>query len=105
MEYKVVESKEIIWCEYDDRYILIVKEDDDVVGLNFMQGDELDIFKEKYNYVDEELTDFYNAVEPYLVHDGTSEVSRINAAIWQFFEFRNLRDNRKNNNKLNKELC
>jgi hypothetical protein len=41
-KYKVVESREIVWCEYDDRYVLIVKEDNDIVGLNFMQGDELD---------------------------------------------------------------
>ena len=100
MIYKVVESKEIVWCPNDDRYILIIKEDDDIVGLNFMQGDELDIFKKEFNYVDEELTDFYNAIEPYLA-DGV-QIDRINAAIWAFFEFRNLRDNRKDNNKLNK---
>ena len=101
MNYKVVESREIVWCDGDDRYILIVKEDDAIVGLNFMQGDELELFKEHYGYVDYDLTDYFNAVEPYLVHDGTSEIDRINAAIWSYFEYRNLRDEReyKNNNK------
>jgi hypothetical protein len=97
MEYKVVESSEIIWCNIDDRYILIIKEDDEIVGLNFMQGDELDIFKEKFNYVDAKLTDYYNAVASYL--SGASELDRINQAIWAYFEFRNLSDTRKYNNK------
>jgi hypothetical protein len=92
MEYKVVESREIVWCPSNDRYILIIKEDDDIVGLNFMQGDELDIFKENYNYVDEKLTDFYNAVSPYL--GGESELDRINQAIWAFHSYRVLRDER-----------
>ena len=97
MQYKVVESREIVWCPCDDRYILIIKEDDDIVGLNFMQGDELDIFKKEFNYVDAKLTDLYNAVAPYL--GGASELDRINQAIWAYFEFRNLSDTRKYNNK------
>ena len=88
MEYKVVESREIVWCPNDDRYILIIKEDDDVVGLNFMQGDELDIFKEEFNYVNAKLTDFYNAIEPYL-DTRNNEVGKINAAIWAHFEYCN----------------
>lgn len=99
MNYKIVESREIVWCDNDDRYILIIKEDDEIVGLNYMQGDELGVFKRDSMYIDEELTDFYNAVEPYLVHNGTSEVDRINAAIWAYFEYRNLRDKREYNNK------
>ena len=95
MNYKVVESREIVWCDGDDRYILIIKEDDEIVGLNWMQGEDLENFKERYNYVDEDFTDYFNAVEPYLVHDGTSEVDRINAAIWAFHEYSVLRDNRK----------
>lgn len=99
MNYKVVESSEIVWCPSDDRYILIIKENDDIVGLNFMQGDELDIFKRDFSYINYDLTNFFNAVEPYLVHDETSEVGRINAAIWAYFEYRNLEDEREYNNK------
>jgi hypothetical protein len=97
MEYKVVESKEIVWCPSDDRYILVIKSDDRIIGLNYMQGDELDIFKEDFTYVDEELTDFYKAVTPYL--GDANELDRINQAIWAYFEFRNLSDTRKYNNK------
>jgi len=61
---------------------------------------ELDMFKERYNKVDEDFTDYYNAVEPYL-DTRNDEVGKINAAIWAYFEYRNLRDEReyKNNNK------
>ena len=98
MNNKIVESREIVWSEHNDRYILIIKEYEAIVGLNFMQGDELEIFKRDCMYVDEELTDFYNAVEPYL-DDRNDEVGKINAAIWAYFEYRNLRDKREYNNK------
>ena len=92
MKYKVVESKEIVWCEYDDRYVLIIKSNDEIIGLNFMQGDELEMFKEDFTYVDEKLTDFYNAVSPYL--GGESELDRINQVIWAFHNYTVLRDER-----------
>jgi len=97
---KIVESREIVWCPSDDRYILIIKEEDAIIGINWMQGDELDLFKERYNKVDEDFTDYFNAVEPYL-DTRNDEVGKINAAIWAYFEYRNLRDEReyKNNNK------
>ena len=101
MNNKVIESSEIVWCPSDDRLVLIIKEDDAIVGINWMQGDELDLFKERYNKVDEDFTDYFNAIRPYLVHEDTSELDQINAAIWAYFEYRNLRDEReyKNNNK------
>ena len=88
MDYKVVESREIVWCDSDDRYILIIKEDEDIIGLNYMQGDELDMFKRDFNYIDEELTDFYHSIEPYL-DARNNEVGKINAAIWAHFEYCN----------------
>lgn len=100
MNSKLIESKEIVWCNGDDRYVLIIKENNEVIGLNYMQGDELDLFKQHYMYVDYELTDFYNAVKDRL--RGNSELDRINEAIWAHFQFRESRDLRKYNNKLNK---
>ena len=88
MKYKVVESREIVWCNSDDRYILIIKENDEIIGLNYMQGDELDVFKRDFNYIDEELTDFYHSIEPYL-DERNDEVGKINAAIWAYFEYCN----------------
>lgn len=97
---KIVESREIVWCPSDDRLVLIIKENGYIIGLNWMQGDELDIFKQGFNYIDEDFTDYFKAVEPYLVHE--SQIDRINAAIWAYFEYRNLRDERENKNNLNK---
>jgi len=99
MNYKIVESSEIVWCPSDDRYIVIFKSNDEIVGINYMQGDELSDFRKYYYAIDEDLTNFFKAIEPYLVHDD--QIDRINAAIWAHFEYRNLRDEReyKNNNK------
>ena len=93
MNNKVLESKRIIYCPSNDRIVLVVKEGNEVVGLNYMQGDDLDYFKHSFLYIDTELTDFFNAIEPYLVRDN--ELDNINAAIWAHFEFRNLQDARK----------
>ena len=93
MKNEVVFSKEIVWCHGDDRHILIMKEHDEIVGLNYCQGDDLEHFVDKYDEIDHDLTDFFNAIKPYLIHDN--EVDKINAAIWAHFEYRNLRDSRK----------
>ena len=96
MNYKLVESREIVWCENDDRYVLIIRSNDKIIGLNFMQGDDLELFKEAYSMIDPDLTDFYNAINPYLVHEDTREIDRINAAIWSYHEYSVLRDDRRN---------
>lgn len=92
MNYKLIESREIVWCENDDRYVLIIRSNDEIIGLNFMQGDELELFKEQYSDIDTDLTNFYKAIAPYLNYDGIDEITRINMAIWAHFEYRNLRD-------------
>lgn len=92
MNYKVVESTQIAWCPGDDRYVRITKQNDEVIGLSYMQGDDLDDFKEHFSEIDTELTDFYNAIESYL--SGPNELDRINQAIWAHFNYRNLRDER-----------
>jgi hypothetical protein len=90
MNYKVVLSDEIVWCPNDDRHILIKRVNGVIDGINYCQGDDLEYFLEGFNEIDEELTDFFKAIEPYLVHED--EVDRINAAIWANFEYRNLRN-------------
>jgi len=100
MNSKIVESSEIVWCSDDDRYILIIKENNEIIGLNYCQGDDFEFFKDNFNGLDKDLTNFYNATQIYL--NGCSELDRINQAIWAHFEYRNLRDEREYNNKLNK---
>ena len=90
MKHQLVESSEIIRCKSHDRYIYVVRKNNEVVGLNFMQGsDETDLnhFKENYCKVDEDLTAFYNAIKFYL--NGESEVERFNQAMWSWFSYHN----------------
>lgn len=95
MKNVIVESSQIVWCPGDDRYIVIFKQEDEVIGLNYMQGSELYDFRQYYCNVDEDLTNFYKAIEPYLNHEDNDEITRINMAIWAHFEYRNLRDKNK----------
>ena len=87
MTNKVIMSEEIVWCECDDRHILIMKEHDEVIGLNFCQGDDLDCFINNYNEIDHDLTNFYNAICDGL--NGVTEIDRINQAIWAWVIYKN----------------
>ena len=90
MSYKIKKSREIIWCEADDRYILLEKEDGLVTGLNYMQGEEgVDYFEDNFGESDDDLTKFYQATYPHL--SGVSELDRINQAIWAHFEYKCLK--------------
>jgi len=83
----LIKSTSVYWCNEDDRYVLVVKKNGEVVGLNYMQGNEIEDFEKHYDYVDEGLTNFYNAIEVYL--SGTTEIDRINQAIWAYFSYKN----------------
>jgi hypothetical protein len=97
---KVILSEEIVWCHGDDRHVLIKRVNGDIDGLNYCQGDDLEYFLDNFNEIDEDLTNFFKAIEPYLVHED--QIDRINAAIWARFEYRNFRDEKEYNNNLNK---
>jgi len=99
MSYKIVESREIVWCEDDDRYILIVRENNEIIGINYMQGEELPFFTKHYSGIDEDLTNFYKAIVPYL-DTKNDEIEKINMAIWAHFDYHNAKDLVKFNNKL-----
>jgi intergrase/recombinase len=90
MSYKIKKSREIIWCEADDRYILLEKEDGNITGLNYMQGEEgVDYFEDNFGESDGDLVDYYNAVCRYLGSD--SELDRLNSAIWAYAVYCNSR--------------
>jgi hypothetical protein len=84
---KLIKSREIYWCPGDDRYVLVVKRNGYVVGLNFMQGDDLEYFESNFSSIDKGLTRFYNSIEGAL--NGTTEIDRINQAIWAHFAYEN----------------
>ena len=93
MKNEVVFSKEIVWCHGDDRHILIMKEHDEIVGLNYCQGDDLEYFFEHFDEIDHDLTDFFHSIK--YVLSGKCELSRINQAIWAHFDYKNRKHERK----------
>ena len=94
MNDKIIQSKTIVFSPDNDRHILIMKEENKVVGLNYCQGDDLEYFIDHFDEIDHDLTDFFNAIEPYLT-DG-DQIDRINQAIWAHFDYRNRIDGREN---------
>jgi hypothetical protein len=92
MKNELIKSTQIYWCPGHDRHIYVVKENNDVVGLNFMQGDEYDLFEREFTSVDEDLTDFYNALASYL--NGEDEIERINQAMWAYHAYDVLKNDR-----------
>lgn len=84
---RLVSSESVYWCESDDRYVRVFKLGDVVSGINYMQGDELDFFEKDYKDIDEDLTNFYNAISVHL--SGNTEIDRINQAIWAYFDYKN----------------
>ena len=82
-----IKSAEIVFCQEDDRLVLIHRQRGKITGLSFMQGDDIDIFELYYSTLDAKLLAFYNATLPYL--RGNTELDRVNQAIWAFVDFRN----------------
>jgi hypothetical protein len=93
MSYKIIQSTEFVWSTGDDRYIMIMKENNEIIGLNYMQGDEFEDFVEHFTDIDHPLTDFYNAVKYHL--SGETELDRVNQAIWAHFDYKNRKFERK----------
>lgn len=93
MSYKIIQSKEIVYCPDNDRHILIMRENGEVVGINYCQGDDLEYFFENFDEIDHDLTEFYLSVKMYLVPDDT--VYQINEAIWAHFDYKNRKHERK----------
>ena len=103
MNYKIKKSREIIWSEADDRYILLEKENGLVTGLNYMQGEEgVDYFEDNFSESDGDLVDYYNAVSMHIL--GINELSRINVAIWAYAVYSDYRAYRESE-KTKVKLC
>jgi hypothetical protein len=79
-------SKEIHWCESDDRYVVIVKvNDDEIIGLNYQQGRDVSLEELNELPIDEELTDFFLSIWGFLT--GDDELDTINQAIWSHLNY------------------
>ena len=52
-----------IWHQPSDRWIYIEKHEDGWLGLNFMQGDEYELFKEDFCVEDRALSTFFDEMK------------------------------------------
>lgn len=86
MKYIKVQSEEIIFSLPDDRHILIKKENDVIIGLNFCQGDELQDLLDGYMDIDHDLTNFYRVVSVFI--DLSNEYDLINEVIWAWVRYK-----------------
>jgi hypothetical protein len=93
MKYKIIQSKEVVFSPDDDRHILIMKEENEIIGLNYCQGDDLEYFFEHFDEIDHDLTDFFHSIK--YVLSGKCELERINQAIWAHFDYKNRKHERK----------
>jgi hypothetical protein len=84
---KLVSSESVYWCQSDDRYVRVFQLGDVITGINFMQGDDYELFNDEYQGIDEDLTKFFHATKNHL--SGDTRIERINQAIWAWFEYNN----------------
>jgi hypothetical protein len=84
---KLISSESVYWCQSNDRYIRVFKLGDAISGINFMQGDDYELFNDEYQGIDEDLTNFFHATKNYL--SGDTRIERINQAIWAWFDYKN----------------
>ena len=84
---KLISSESVYWCQSDDRYVRVFQLGDVITGINFMQGDDYELFNDEYQGIDEDLTNFFNATKNHL--SGDTKIERINQAIWAWVEYNN----------------
>jgi hypothetical protein len=82
---KVTKSRIEYFSEEHDRRVLIIKEGNVIVGIDFMQGEEPHDFKDSLGTPS--ILMVYNANRPYL--SGNDELECVNQAIWIWFELIN----------------
>ena len=78
---------EHIWCESDDRWVLIMYDKENVViGLNYCQGNDYDYFLKEFKSSDKGLTEFYNLMlKDYRTErQFLSKLTFINKVCWTY---------------------
>jgi hypothetical protein len=75
------------WCESEDRWIhLEYNETHKICGMNFMQGDEYDVFKSQYAENDKGLMEFYETMLytfP-IENKSVNTIEFINKVMWAY---------------------
>jgi len=82
-----IKRVEHVWCEGDDRWVYIeYNEDNDIIGLNFRQGDEYENFKELWTDRDLGLSEYYTEMVSIfnIERQSNSNLGFINKVIWSY---------------------
>ena len=77
------------WSEKEDRWIYIeYNAQRKIIGLNFVQGDEYDYFKESWCHNDQGLTEFYNSMLYTFPIEKASvnTIEFINKVMWSYHQ-------------------
>jgi hypothetical protein len=88
MKSTIIKSKELHWCNDQDRFVLVTKENNQVIGLNYMQGDDCSDLLQPDLQIDQDLTRFFLILGPYL--NGRTEIEKINQAIWAHLDYQDI---------------
>ena len=75
------------WCEDDDRWLLIMyNSENDIIGLNYSQGDDYNSFKKYHTFLDEGLTEFFKlmALDYPIELQSVTMLSFINKVCWTY---------------------
>jgi len=96
-----------IWHQPSDRWIYIEYHEDGWIGLNFMQGDEYELFKREYCVEDKSLSRFYDEMIndnlPFDFHqEDVKDTEFIDEIIWVYFKAKTCILEELENLKLNK---
>ena len=78
-----------IWSQDDDRWVYIeYDEQAKIIGMNFMQGDEYELFKRVYCENNEHLFKFYEVMLDTFTIDKASvnTIEFINKCMWAFHQ-------------------
>jgi hypothetical protein len=78
---------EHVWCQSDDRWVYIEHYKSGYLGLNFMQGDEYELFKDSWCKMDRGLSEFYSGNREILKRASQqTELNLINTAMWLYHD-------------------
>ena len=85
---KLVKVNEHYWDSDNDRWILIQRDyEETIIGLNFMQGDDYDLFQDHYNKANPALTALYKTTLEHKIIEG-SMMEVINKVCWAWINLR-----------------
>ena len=87
MQNNKVIKVEHLWCDSNDRWIYLeYNEQNKLCGMNFMQGDEYEVFKHEYAENDRGLMEFYNSMLytfP-IEKNSVDTITFINKVMWAY---------------------